>query len=96
MKKEKKKKIREIQKGDIVVCLPGYEQLGGSGYWPGRIFKVASRTGNVLWPDITFNEVITTNEQTYNRKNGIYVGVVMLSLDSLPGVVDSINQELNS
>lgn len=96
MKKEKKKKIREIDKGDIVICLPGYEGSGGSGYWSGRIFKVESRTANILWPDIKFNEVITTDVQTYNRENGVYVEVVMLSSDSLLAIVDYINQELNS
>lgn len=96
----------KIKEGDWVICIPGYtDNEGGSGYWPGRIFKVLEVTnGSVVWPD-TFAEVFIegekvemTRDQERNKGNGVFLPFLDLypiELTHLEEVIQVINKELN-
>jgi hypothetical protein len=64
----------EFKKGDFVICKPGFENTddkiigGGTGYKPGRVFKIFNISGSgkdrwVLWPD---------NGTEYSENYGIF------------------------
>lgn len=49
--------MEEYKKGDIVVCLPGFDKLddsstrGGAGYIEGTMYEVQS-CNSIMWPTI--------------------------------------------
>ncbi len=92
-----------FKKGDIVECLPGFdgaEKNGGSGYQPGRIFKIGEITNIVLWPDEKYDRALynleeLSEERRFDLSNGVYDYAVTLAND-ISVVIDKINIELNS
>ena len=97
-----------FKKGDIVECLPcfdGAEKNGGSGYWPGRIFKIGeisnAVTPIVLWPDEKYDRALykleeLSEQRRFDLRNGVYGYAVTPIDEAISVVIDKINIELNS
>lgn len=96
-------KKKPLKPGDVVICLPGYEDghdgdghYGGCGYWPGRIFTI--REGStVLWPLEGFNHPDSTTKPLNDkvRKScGIHRHAVELLQAGLTHILDEIREEI--